>query len=346
MKAINETSIFFSGHANKFEKDVNPYQVYEENRKKYVQMLIVSNNKNYYVDFDYDNLDVVLYRDKEKKEKASWHLGGTGYALTRLNKNHPLYDGKETSMQNLIFNHKTIGGKGTGSYINSEVLTVDHIDRNDLNNRLSNLELKDHRGQKETQGGSATATSVKNPGLLVVKPTKGEIAPQYIAFKEKRNPSAFYPEHIDQQNIPIFITYHIEYKKGIDKIPNTKCNHPKCINNSRKTMINQCPETIKLRQQKYESLFKENAFHKLHFTLEDHPVQLMKLKKNKIKSNVEVDLNGRTFKQFDDDKLNEILWELWNMNNEYFEYKEKHPEINFEKYEKYENFMKNYSKYQ
>lgn len=108
------------------------YKDIEYKGDKYTIMSVFKNGENYYSIIDYD--------DEEKVKKYSWHIA-SGYIGTAF-----IHDGKrkELYLHNLIMNRLTFEGKG-------QIETVDHINRNHLDNRKKNLRIVSQSEQNLNQ---------------------------------------------------------------------------------------------------------------------------------------------------------------------------------------------------
>jgi hypothetical protein len=98
------------------------YTDIEYNGIKYVIMSVLKNGENYH--------SIIDFEDGEKVKKYSWHIT-SGYLGTAIVDNGKR---KELFLHNLIMNKLTFEGKG-------QLETVDHINRNRLDNRKKNLRI-------------------------------------------------------------------------------------------------------------------------------------------------------------------------------------------------------------
>ena len=98
------------------------YKDIEYNGSKYIVMSIFKNGNNYY--------SVIDYEDYDKVKKYSWHIT-SGYLGTAFVDNGKR---KELFLHNFVMNKLTFDGKG-------QIETIDHINRNPLDNRKRNLRL-------------------------------------------------------------------------------------------------------------------------------------------------------------------------------------------------------------
>jgi hypothetical protein len=108
------------------------YKDIDYKEAEYTIMSILKNGENYY--------SIIDYEDKEKVKKYSWHIA-SGYIGTAF-----IHDGKrkELYLHNLIMNKLTFEGKG-------QIETVDHINRNPLDNRKKNLRILSQSEQNLNQ---------------------------------------------------------------------------------------------------------------------------------------------------------------------------------------------------
>ena len=108
------------------------YKDIKYNDINYTIMSIFKNGENYY--------SIIDYEDGEKVKKYSWHIA-SGYIGTAF-----VHDGKrkELYLHNLIMNKLTFEGKG-------QIETVDHINRNPLDNRKKNLRIVSQSEQNLNQ---------------------------------------------------------------------------------------------------------------------------------------------------------------------------------------------------
>lgn len=140
----------------------NPFSIVEENGQMYCLMNTSSDNKFL---FDLDNLpDVLCIPDH--KYIPTWYVDSNGYIVCHTANHHVIY------LHQYIMNHK---GFGAGN------LSVDHINRNKLDNRKQNLRITTQSVQNSNRG------------------------------KKQRNSNACkLPEGISQKDIPIYVTYNKE----------------------------------------------------------------------------------------------------------------------------------------
>ena len=114
-------------HIEVFYKDLEYKDSY------YTVMSILKNGEEYYSIIDED--------DSEKVKKYSWHISSDKYISTAIIIDNKI---KELYLHNLILNKLTFNGKGQSE-------TVDHINRNPLDNRKKNLRILSQSEQNLNQ---------------------------------------------------------------------------------------------------------------------------------------------------------------------------------------------------
>ena len=151
----------------------NKYYLIEKNKERYYEMETESGNTFI---FSIEDLDKVLYKNKDKKNYITWYLQKhVGYITANIN-------GKYIYLHQLIMGH--IGnGKGQDS--------IDHINRNKLDNRRDNLRITNQSIQNQNCG--------KRSRKKNAKPLPVELVNWLI---ENRN----------TDNLPKFIGYYSEFK--------------------------------------------------------------------------------------------------------------------------------------
>lgn len=189
------------------------WKVSSENEIYYLMSCRDLNKNTIYFKFDVNSLEKVLnvYKDK----RYTWHIGKNGYVKTSYVNNN----GKKI---NRYLHQHLMDYYGHGLTKNSK--TIDHINRDKLDNRLSNLRLA-------TQSQQNQNTDKR---------------------KRKKNAKAL-PEGITQQMLPKYVVYYREcYNKEkqlyreffkIEKHP--KLDKPKSGSKSNKKSIKDKLEEIK-----------------------------------------------------------------------------------------------------
>ena len=176
MKLIQE----YKGHLVKAGSTAgqyaNPYKIWDDG-KDYVVEMFSSNGMSFF--FDYSNIKKVLLLKTNKGNRVTWYIAKTGttsdnkrelfYVCCRIGKDH-LY------LHAFLMDH--IGnGKGQPS--------VDHIDRNPLNNRRSNLRI---------------ATQV--------------VQNQNTGKRSRKKTARQLPDGIEQSDLPKYVVYYVEKQKN------------------------------------------------------------------------------------------------------------------------------------
>lgn len=109
------------------------YKDIEYNSSKYIILSILKNGNNYY--------SIIDYEDGDKVKKYSWHIASDTYIGSTVYVDKIK---KELYLHNLIMNKLTFDGKG-------QIETVDHINRNPLDNRKKNLRIVSQSEQNLNQ---------------------------------------------------------------------------------------------------------------------------------------------------------------------------------------------------
>jgi hypothetical protein len=127
---------------------------------------IVYNNKQYCIGVITSSKGVIQFLidgdDSEKVKERSWHISSAGYVVSY----YPTDDGiKQLLLHNFVMNRLTFPGKGATE-------TVDHINRNPLDNRKANLRIISQTEQNINQH--------KKPRNIVKLPEDSGINPDDI----------------------------------------------------------------------------------------------------------------------------------------------------------------------
>lgn len=154
--------------------DKNPYEIWRDDKGMFVKMFT---NKGYFV-FDYEDLDKVsFYMDENLNKKyITWHM-----KLEKNIKDRESYyvrggykSGKKIYIHKLILDYEIQNGS----------ITIDHIDRDPLNNRKFNLRFAT---KKEQCLNTHKRSRMKNACTLPSE-IKDIILPKYVCYtKFSRN---------------------------------------------------------------------------------------------------------------------------------------------------------------
>lgn len=154
------------------KREINPYEIWEDDKGKYVKMFT---KDNIYFTFDYNDIDIVRKTDDKfitwglHENKKVFNKDRTVYyVITKINN-------KTRYLHQHIMNYF---GKG------SNELTIDHIDRDPLNNRRYNLRLATKTEQnKNTMKRIRKLSAQQLPNEL-----KDIILPKYVYYMKCKEP--------------------------------------------------------------------------------------------------------------------------------------------------------------
>ena len=149
----------------------NPIWVIEENKKEYLIMYCEVNTT---IKLCRDSYQKILEFEKIYNTKLTWYNCSNGYIATRLPNEKQLF------IHQVIMNCYG-NGKGTA------IISVDHIDRDPLNNTLENLRIATQDEQRQNSKGIAPDTK-----------------------RERQGRARPLPAGIDQPDMPKYVTYNVE----------------------------------------------------------------------------------------------------------------------------------------
>lgn len=214
---MNSNSEFISEHEGKLVCNYtntykNRYKIWKDDKGLYIEMF--SKNGSFY--FDYDILETVL--------KYTWNLQPNNkskklvyYVRTNINKT-------TVQLHQLIMNH----------YLNDSVLTVDHIDRNPLNNRKYNLRLVDYSDQrKNTNKASRRKDAVPLPEGINELPKYVGYTKHYNKQRKREEEYFFIKRHPSgkrfQSTISPKVSIQEKLHKTLEKLEElNKATHSNC----------------------------------------------------------------------------------------------------------------------
>jgi len=190
MKLIQE----YKGHLVKIGSTAgqyaNPYKIWDDG-KDYVVEMFDNNGKSFF--FDYTDIKKVLLFKTDRGNKVSWYVARTGTTIDGkrdLNYVTCRCDNKMIYLHAFLLNHM---GKGKGQS------SVDHIDRNPLNNRRSNIRIVTQAVQNTNTGKRSRKKNARSlpDGILQ------EDLPKYIVYYvEKLNTVIGYRDHFKIEKHP------------------------------------------------------------------------------------------------------------------------------------------------
>jgi hypothetical protein len=171
----------------------NNYEIWENpDKTKFVKMEALKNGKIFQFLFDFDDLDKVL------KDSKTWYIQSNNYVA----KSDPF----------IYFHHFVMNFEGSGNGF--QQISIDHINRNPLDNRKHNLRLATCKEQQQNSKGQIEGT------------------------KRARSKTArSLPDGLTQEDLPKYVVYYQEMygpedsKKmrnffRIEKHPAQLCNPP------------------------------------------------------------------------------------------------------------------------
>lgn len=167
----------------------NPYKVWKnDNNKRFVEMF--DSKGNSFV-FDFDCLEKVLTFQTDKKNNVSWYVTKVGATVDGKRDLHYVCCRNDVEMIYLhayLMNHM---GQGKGQ------LSIDHIDRDPLNNRLCNLRVATQTEQNKNTKKRARKKSARP------LPPEIDVLPKYVVYYwEKQNNALGYRDHFKVEKHP------------------------------------------------------------------------------------------------------------------------------------------------
>jgi hypothetical protein len=188
MKEKYEVQEYIQGHYNNFGIDAfimkNPIWVIKENEKEYLFMFCESNT---ICKLCRESYQKILDYEKQIGEKLTWFKHQKGYIYTQIPK-----------INTGLFIHQVI----TGCYGNgrgTSTISVDHIDRDKLNNTMENLRLATREEQQKNTKGCLPNTKRERqsnarplPEGITQDMLKKYVVYYYNVYDKKNNKSREY----------------------------------------------------------------------------------------------------------------------------------------------------------
>ncbi len=157
------------GHKTHLGTQRNGWEVWEDqNGEIFVKMEVQYKDETRYTYFDYDDLPKILYRE-DGETFITWGIVKNGYVMESKLKKY---------LHHLIMGDDKVKGK-----------TIDHIDRNTLNNRRKNLRWATPLEQTHNSRGVIRGTKKKRRENAQSLPDglREEDIPQYVCYKTRKS---------------------------------------------------------------------------------------------------------------------------------------------------------------
>jgi hypothetical protein len=173
MESEVSKDVFISSHDGHIwgKRVLNSYQVFEDlDKNKYVRMSVFKNGQTLYTLFDFDDLNLVC-------NNTSWYALESGYVQGR-----PDMKGDIRYLHHHIMNFV-----GTGKGF--QKVSIDHINRDPLDNRKQNLRLATCEEQQKNSKGQLEGTKRARSKNAKPLPEGIDELPKYVVYyTEKYGP--------------------------------------------------------------------------------------------------------------------------------------------------------------
>jgi hypothetical protein len=231
--------VFSKGHAKQYGPDAgivkNPIWKITENEKEILLMYCEKNTICKLCPASYAKI-LEFEQNINSGEKMTWFKSDNGYI-----------SGKQTKVNKMIYIHQVITGyyghgKGTGGANSTDTMSVDHIDRDPLNNTFDNLRIATRKEQENNSRG-------------IMEDTK----------RKRQTNAQDLPDGITQDMLPKYVVYY--YEKQLNRDYFRIERHPKLTKHwettkskevSIREKLNQAIEVIEnLKNDIYPKTFAE-----------------------------------------------------------------------------------------
>jgi len=183
-----EQDKFISSHDGHFVKEGNnreagirnSYEIWKDiNDQLYVRMNVLKNGIQIKTFFDYDDLIKII-------NKGTWYVMEAKYVAS----SNPFQ----------YLHHLVMDFKGTGRGF--QQVSVDHIDRNKLDNRKANLRLATTKEQQENNKGRIEGTKRERQKTAINLPEtiNQDQLPKYVSYRKEK-----YKEYFVIEEHPVYV---------------------------------------------------------------------------------------------------------------------------------------------
>jgi hypothetical protein len=148
----------------------NSYEIWEDkDQKSYVKMKVLKNGEELQTLFDYTDLKKIK---DEMEIHGTWSITGNGYVMNSSTKQY--------------LHHLVMDFKSTGRGFQEQ--SIDHINRDPLDNRKSNLRLATAKEQQENSKGRIDDTKRERQVIAQKLPTliTQDMMPRYVNYRSEK----------------------------------------------------------------------------------------------------------------------------------------------------------------